>query len=76
MVVTLGFVQVTKAYNYIHKYEHKSKLMAAAVRNKQDVFSLLGYFTISINSLLLFFVKNELHDTCLANVERSPYYLF
>lgn len=35
--------QVTKAYNYIHKYGHKSKLMAAAVRNKQDLFSLLGY---------------------------------
>ncbi|XP_020976845.1 uncharacterized protein LOC107630025 isoform X1 [Arachis ipaensis] len=35
-------LQVTKAYNYIHKYGHKSKLMAAAVRNKQDLFSLLG----------------------------------
>ncbi|XP_062080420.1 uncharacterized protein LOC133785181 [Humulus lupulus] len=33
---------VTKAYNYIHKYGHKSKLMAAAVRNKQDLFSLVG----------------------------------
>ncbi|KAH9777369.1 transaldolase [Citrus sinensis] len=33
---------VSKAYNYIHKYGHKSKLMAAAVRNKQDLFSLLG----------------------------------
>lgn len=37
-----GISLVTKAYNYIHKYGHKSKLMAAAVRNKQDVFSLLG----------------------------------
>ncbi|XP_007039918.2 PREDICTED: transaldolase [Theobroma cacao] len=37
-----GLVLVTKAYNYIHKYGHKSKLMAAAVRNKQDLFSLLG----------------------------------
>ncbi|KAJ4956156.1 hypothetical protein NE237_012939 [Protea cynaroides] len=36
------FIQVTKAYNYIHKYGYKSKLMAAAVRNKQDLFSLLG----------------------------------
>ncbi|CAN1333334.1 hypothetical protein LINPERPRIM_LOCUS36013 [Linum perenne] len=35
--------QVTKAYNYIHKHGHKSKLMAAAVRNKQDLFNLLGY---------------------------------
>ncbi|MED6162174.1 hypothetical protein PIB30_067894 [Stylosanthes scabra] len=37
-----GLALVTKAYNYIHKYGHKSKLMAAAVRNKQDLFSLLG----------------------------------
>ncbi|CAA6666812.1 unnamed protein product [Spirodela intermedia] len=37
-----GLSLVTKTYNYIHKYGHKSKLMAAAVRNKQDVFSLLG----------------------------------
>ncbi|KAG8495959.1 hypothetical protein CXB51_009390 [Gossypium anomalum] len=37
-----GLALVTKAYNYIHKYGHKSKLMAAAVRNKQDIFSLLG----------------------------------
>ncbi|ONK80325.1 uncharacterized protein A4U43_C01F16400 [Asparagus officinalis] len=37
-----GVALVTKAYNYIHKYGHKSKLMAAAVRNKQDLFSLLG----------------------------------
>lgn len=37
-----GLSLVTKAYNYIHKYGYKSKLMAAAVRNKQDLFSLLG----------------------------------
>ncbi|KAK4748550.1 hypothetical protein SAY87_015136 [Trapa incisa] len=37
-----GLALVTKVYNYIHKYGHKSKLMAAAVRNKQDLFSLLG----------------------------------
>lgn len=37
-----GLALVTKAYNYIHKYGHKTKLMAAAVRNKQDVFNLLG----------------------------------
>lgn len=35
-------LQVTKAYNYIHKHGYKSKLMAAAVRNKQDIFNLLG----------------------------------
>ncbi|XP_004516847.1 uncharacterized protein [Cicer arietinum] len=37
-----GLALAAKAYNYIHKYGHKSKLMAAAVRNKQDLFSLLG----------------------------------
>jgi len=37
-----GVALVTKAYNYIHKYGHKSKLMAAAIRNKQDIFNLLG----------------------------------
>uniref|UniRef100_A0A3Q7HV25 trehalose-phosphatase n=1 Tax=Solanum lycopersicum TaxID=4081 RepID=A0A3Q7HV25_SOLLC len=37
-----GLALVTKTYNYIHKYGHKTKLMAAAVRNKQDVFNLLG----------------------------------
>ncbi|KAG9452408.1 hypothetical protein H6P81_005312 [Aristolochia fimbriata] len=37
-----GSALVTKAYNYIHKYGHKSKLMASAIRNKQDVLSLLG----------------------------------
>ncbi|XP_057857299.1 uncharacterized protein LOC131066538 isoform X2 [Cryptomeria japonica] len=35
-------ILVTKSFNYIHKYGHKSKLMAAAIRNKQDIFSLLG----------------------------------
>ncbi|PIN26675.1 Transaldolase [Handroanthus impetiginosus] len=37
-----GLALVTKAYNYIHKYGYKSKLMAAAIRNKQDIFNLLG----------------------------------
>ncbi|KAJ6426857.1 hypothetical protein OIU84_022446 [Salix udensis] len=37
-----GLALATKVYNYIHKYGYKSKLMAAAVRNKQDLFSLLG----------------------------------
>ncbi|CAI9093774.1 OLC1v1029345C1 [Oldenlandia corymbosa var. corymbosa] len=37
-----GLALVTKAYNYIHKHGYKSKLMAAAIRNKQDVFNLLG----------------------------------
>ncbi|AEE28854.1 Aldolase superfamily protein [Arabidopsis thaliana] len=37
-----GLALVKRSYNYIHKYGYKSKLMAAAVRNKQDLFSLLG----------------------------------
>ncbi|XP_076920727.1 uncharacterized protein LOC143581929, partial [Bidens hawaiensis] len=37
-----GLALVTKAYNYIHKYGHKSKLMVASIRNKQDVFNVLG----------------------------------
>ncbi|GAA0160921.1 aldolase [Lithospermum erythrorhizon] len=37
-----GLTLVTKAYNYIQKNGYKSKLMAAAIRNKQDVFNLLG----------------------------------
>lgn len=49
-----GIALVTKSYNYIHKYGHKSKLMAAAVRNKQDVFSLLGldYLIVPVKVLL------------------------
>ncbi|VAI75914.1 unnamed protein product [Triticum turgidum subsp. durum] len=38
----VGRPTVKKAYVYIHKNGYKTKLMAAAVRNKQDVFSLLG----------------------------------
>ncbi|CAH9086194.1 unnamed protein product [Cuscuta europaea] len=37
-----GSALVTKAFNYIHTYGHKSKLMAAAIRNKQDIYSILG----------------------------------
>ncbi|XP_071730787.1 uncharacterized protein [Rutidosis leptorrhynchoides] len=37
-----GLALVMKAYNYIHKYNHKSKLMVASIRNKQDVFNVLG----------------------------------
>jgi transaldolase len=46
-------MQATKAYNYIHKFGHKSKVMAAAVRNKQDVFSLLGldYLVVPVKVL-------------------------
>lgn len=42
LVIYCPQLQVTKAYNYIHKHGHKSKLMAAAIRNKQDIFSLMG----------------------------------
>lgn len=38
-------MQAKKVYAYIHKNGYKTKLMAAAIRNKQDVFSLLGYFS-------------------------------
>jgi len=55
VVINLRIAQVTKAYNYIHKYGHKSKLMAAAVRNKQDVFSLLGYFTMTTSFVAVVF---------------------
>ncbi|MCO5590775.1 hypothetical protein L7F22_044750 [Adiantum nelumboides] len=41
-----GINLVKKAYYYIHKNGLKSKLMAAAVRNKQDLFSILGYVTL------------------------------
>ncbi|KAL5232154.1 hypothetical protein ABZP36_030930 [Zizania latifolia] len=37
-----GLALVKKVYAYIHKNGYKTKLMAAAIRNKQDVFSLLG----------------------------------
>ncbi|KAG6549159.1 hypothetical protein Mapa_009385 [Marchantia paleacea] len=37
-----GIALATRVYNYVHKNGYKSKLMAASVRNKQDVFSLLG----------------------------------
>lgn len=37
-----GIALARKAYNYIHKHGLKTKLMAAAVRNKQDLFSILG----------------------------------
>ena len=38
-------LQVKKSYYYIHKNKLKTKLMAAAVRNKQDLFSVLGWIT-------------------------------
>ncbi|KAJ6826430.1 uncharacterized protein M6B38_373450 [Iris pallida] len=51
-----GLALVTKTYNYIHKYGHKSKLMAAAVRNKQDIFSLLGVDYIIVPLKILQFI--------------------
>ena len=32
-------MQAKKVYAYIHRNGYKTKLMAAAIRNKQDVFS-------------------------------------
>ncbi|CAM8884483.1 unnamed protein product [Rhodiola kirilowii] len=48
-----GLALAIKSYNYIHKNGYKSKLMAAAVRNKQDLFSLLGvdYIIAPLKSL-------------------------
>ncbi|GAQ80015.1 Transaldolase-like protein [Klebsormidium nitens] len=37
-----GVSLVKNAYNYVQKKGLKTKVMAAALRNKQDVFSLLG----------------------------------
>nr|CAB3480025.1 unnamed protein product [Digitaria exilis] len=37
-----GLALAQKVYAYIHRNGYKTKLMAAAIRNKQDVFSLLG----------------------------------
>ncbi|CAO2205777.1 unnamed protein product [Urochloa humidicola] len=37
-----GLALAKKVYAYIHRNGYKTKLMAAAIRNKQDVFSLLG----------------------------------
>ncbi|GBG83607.1 hypothetical protein CBR_g37411 [Chara braunii] len=37
-----GVALVTRAYNYVHKKGYNTKIMAAAIRNKQDVLSLLG----------------------------------
>ena len=51
--VRLLLFQVTKAYNYIHKYGHKSKLMVASIRNKQDVFNVLGYVLFSYLSNII-----------------------
>lgn len=60
-----GIALATKAYNYIHKFGHKSKVMAAAVRNKQDVFSLLGldYLVVPVKVLQsLKDTKTDLED--------------
>ncbi|KAL3700418.1 hypothetical protein R1sor_018440 [Riccia sorocarpa] len=48
-----GVALATRVYNYVHKNGYKSKLMAAAVRNKQDVFSLLGldYLVVPVKVL-------------------------
>ncbi|CAO2168073.1 unnamed protein product [Urochloa humidicola] len=40
--IFVGRLRAKKVYAYIHRNGYKTKLMAAAIRNKQDVFSLLG----------------------------------
>ncbi|ERN02631.1 hypothetical protein AMTRI_Chr03g46880 [Amborella trichopoda] len=64
-----GISLVTKAYNYIQKHGYKSKLMAAAVRNKQDLFSLLGvdYLIIPLKILL------SLKDSVTSPEEKYSY---
>ncbi|XP_038970754.1 transaldolase-like [Phoenix dactylifera] len=54
-----GLALVKKTYNYIHKYGHRSKLMAAAVRNKQDIFSLLGIDYIIAPLKILQYLKES-----------------
>ncbi|XP_074558761.1 uncharacterized protein LOC141814715 [Curcuma longa] len=54
-----GLALVEKTYNYIHKYGHKSKLMAAAVRNKQDIFNLLGIDYIIVPVKILESLKDS-----------------
>ncbi|KDP36162.1 hypothetical protein JCGZ_08806 [Jatropha curcas] len=43
-----GLAFVTKAYNYIHNYGHKSKFMAEAACNKLDLILLLIFSLSSI----------------------------
>ncbi|XP_078442504.1 aldolase superfamily protein [Wolffia australiana] len=57
-----GLSLVTKAYNYIHKHGYKTKLMATAVRNKQDVFSLLGVDYIVAPLKILQSLKESVAD--------------
>ncbi|XP_042401960.1 transaldolase-like [Zingiber officinale] len=57
-----GLALAEKTYNYIHKYGYKSKLMAAAVRNKQDLFSLLGIDYIIAPLKILESLKESVTD--------------
>lgn len=54
-----GIDLATKAFNYIHKHGHKSKLMAAAIRNKKDIFSLLGIDYIIVPLKILQSLKDS-----------------
>jgi len=54
-----GIALATKAFNYIHKHGHKSKLVAAAIRNKQDIFSLLGIDYIIVPLKILQSLKDS-----------------
>ncbi|KAL8166535.1 hypothetical protein V2J09_008034 [Rumex salicifolius] len=70
-----GLALVSKAYNYIHKNGYKSKLMAAAVRNKQDLLSLLGVDYIIAPLKVLQSLKESVtvHDEKYAYIRRlSP----
>ncbi|CAN6902205.1 unnamed protein product [Brassica oleracea] len=47
-----------RAYNYIHKYGYNSKLMSAAVRNKQDLFKLSSISGLIMLKVLLQSLKD------------------
>uniref|UniRef100_A0A0E0LRB9 transaldolase n=1 Tax=Oryza punctata TaxID=4537 RepID=A0A0E0LRB9_ORYPU len=58
-----GLALVKKVYAYIHKNGYKTKLMAAAIRNKQDVFSLLGIDYIIAPLKILQSLEESVTDT-------------
>uniref|UniRef100_A0A0D9X4J2 transaldolase n=1 Tax=Leersia perrieri TaxID=77586 RepID=A0A0D9X4J2_9ORYZ len=58
-----GLALAKKVYAYIHKNGYKTKLMAAAIRNKQDVFSLLGIDYIIAPLKILQSLEESVTDT-------------
>eukprot|EP00850_Spirogloea_muscicola_P006393 SM000030S11402 [mRNA] locus=s30:521344:524822:+ [translate_table: standard] len=58
-----GISLVTKAFNYVHKHGHRTKVMASAIRNKQDVFSLLGVDYLVVPVKVLQSLKDSAADS-------------